>query len=217
MGLFDFLKKSTKPYKDDAVNLIYDLLFCDDIELYKSNTQSELYPWSLLSSSSSTYADLESIIADKEIGSRVKVLAYNKLLNSGSHNLPKELLGVIVEMGLDNGTDVLAAYQDGSARYINQSGKIIVWETATDDSTALVNALFVDSMDIVKRIGPWDKPRRPFPVKGTVRITFLVSDGLYFGEGPVNVLFNDAMTAPALVGAASLMKYLVEQAVPTEA
>ena len=44
MGLFSFFKKSpeqvitsTDPYKDSSTNLIYNLLFCDNIDLYKDN------------------------------------------------------------------------------------------------------------------------------------------------------------------------------------
>jgi hypothetical protein len=39
-----------------------------------------------------------------------------------------------------------------------------------------------------------------------------VSDGLYFGEDPVNALFNDQMAGPALNAAGELMKYVTSQA-----
>jgi hypothetical protein len=66
-------------------------------------------------------------------------------------------------------------------------------------------------MSIIGRIGLWDGARKPHPVKGNVRIAFLVSDGLYFGEGPINVLFNDALAAPALSSAAALMNYMTNK------
>jgi hypothetical protein len=68
----------------------------------------------------------------------------------------------------------------------------------------------------VNKIGVWDKPRRPNPTKGNVRITFLVSDGLYFGEGPMNILFNDEMASPALTNATELMKYLTEKSLESK-
>lgn len=46
----------------------------------------------------------------------------------------KELLAVIIEVGLENGLDVLASYANGTARYINQSGKMIIWENTIDDT-----------------------------------------------------------------------------------
>jgi hypothetical protein len=121
------------------------------------------------------------------------------------------LLAVIVEIGLPQGLDVLASFKDGSARYINQTEKILVWETKDENSNILTSKLFAESANVVKQIGPWLEPRRPHPSKGNVRITFLVSDGLYFGEGPMNVLFNDPLASPALTAATELMKYLTEK------
>jgi FPC/CPF motif-containing protein YcgG len=50
MGLFSFFKKSPEqlsasedPYKDSSTNLIYNLLFCDNIDLYKK-IQNRLIP-----------------------------------------------------------------------------------------------------------------------------------------------------------------------------
>jgi len=215
MGLFSFLKKSpttTDPYKDTATNLIYNLLFCDNIELFKTNTQTPYtYPFDILFSETSTIADYQKIIDDKNSDSRLKVLAYNRQLSKGHKPVKKELLGVILEVGLDEGLDVLASFSDGTARYINQTGKTIIWETTDETSNKLTQDLFAKSQEIVKQIGPWDKARRPHPTKGTVRITFLVSDGLYFGEGPMDILFNDPLASPALTSGTELMQYLMKK------
>ena len=120
-----------------------------------------------------------------------------------------ELFGVIVEVGLDEGLDVLASYRDGSARYLNHSQKMVIWETTKDEkANEITSALFDHSKLIVDKIGPWDKPRLPHPVKGNVRITFLVSDRLYFGEGPINIMFSDPLAGPALAKATALMEYI---------
>lgn len=224
MGLFSFFKKSseqintsTDPYKDTSANQIYNLLFCDNLDLYKTNSkETNPYPWDILLSESSSIIDLQKVIDDSNSESRMKVLAYNRQLASGHKTIRKELLAVIVEVGLDNGLDVLASFSDGTARYINQTEKILVWETTDEKSNELTKDLFLKSQNIVNQIGAWDKPRRPAPTKGNVRITFLVSDGLYFGEGPMNVLFNDQMASPALTSATYLMKYLTEKSLETK-
>lgn len=213
MRLFDIFKKQTKPYKPDSTNLIYELLFCDNLDLYKDNTaESESYPWNILFSPTASPAELKKIVNDENAESRVKILAYNLLPEGEKPANKKELLAVIVEIGLDNGLDVLGTFKDGSVRYINQTGSIIVWETPDEISTNLVNNLFDNSLKIVGKIGVWDKPRRPHPTKGVLRITFLVSDGIYFGEGPINVLFSDPMAGPALSSATELMKYVMSKA-----
>jgi hypothetical protein len=216
MGLFSFRRSSTPttppgPYKDESTNLIYSLLFCDDLNLYKTNTKHPyIHPFDVLFADQSSAAELQKIVDDTRSASRVKILAYNRLRASGHHTEKKELLAVIVEVGLDGGLDVLASFEDGTARYINQSGKMIIWEKTDPTFLALREDLFAKSEKTVSQIGPWNQPRRPFPTTGNVRITFLVSDGLYFGEGPANVLFNDPMGKPVLDAAAQMMKYLTE-------
>jgi len=215
MGLFSFLKKEAKdpygPYADSSINLIYNLLFCDNIDLFKENTeQSNVYPFDVLFSDESSNDDLQKVIENTN-ESRIKILAYNKLLKNGVKPKIKELLAVIVELGLDNGLDVLASFKDGTARYINQTGRMLIWETRDTVSDKLTDELFLKSSQVVDKIGPWDQPRRPYPAKGNARITFLVSDGLYFGEAPINVFFTEPLASPALMAATALMKYLVEK------
>ena len=204
--------KVTNPYANNATNSIYNLLFCDDIELYKNaGKQPDGYPWNLLFSPYANIADLQKITMDAATETRHKILAYRRLAAIGYAIEKQDMLGVIVEVGLEGGLDVVASYNDGSARYINQTGKMIIWETWDAVSISLTKDLFEKSAAIVAWTGPWDKPRRPFPAKGMVRISFLVSDGLYFGEAPANLFFNDPLAKPALLSAAALMQFLTEK------
>jgi len=225
MGLFNFLKKAPAavqaqggPYADSATNLIYNLIFCDDADLFKKNTASPYtYPFDILFSETSSITDLQKIIDDSSSDPRVKVLAYNKQRSAGHQPNKKELLAVIVEIGLDRGLDVLASFKDGTARYINQAGKILIWESTTDENANdLIKTLFSHGEKIVAQIGPWDKPRKPAPTRNYARLSFLVSDGLYFGEGPVDVLFNDSLANPALTTATQLLKYLTEKSLASK-
>ncbi|HZV71208.1 MAG TPA: hypothetical protein VFG10_16755 [Saprospiraceae bacterium] len=209
MGLFDKLKPLTGPYKDESRNLIYELLFCDDIELYKKNTtQKDIAPWNILFADKPNSGELQKLIMDENTESRVRLLAYLKLRSAGVEVEARQLEGVIVEVALDDGLDVLASFRDGTARYINHSEKMIIWETTDQTSSTLTTQLFRDSSSIVQRIGPWDKPRLPHPPKGKVRISFLVSDGIYFGEGEINSFFSEPLAAPALQSATALVQYL---------
>lgn len=209
MGIFNIFNKSTEPYKDASINLLYQLLFCDNLDLYKRNTSLPFtYPFNILFSNSSTIAEFQNIIDDHSSDPRVKVLAYNRQRAFGHIPNKKELLAVIVEVGLDQGLDVLASFNNGTARYFNYTGKILIWETTDEISNELTRDMFSKSQNIVNQLGPWGKPRLPHPVKGNARITFLVSDGLYFGEGNIDVLFSDKLGGPALATAAQLMKYI---------
>jgi len=212
MGLFNlFSKKSTVPYKDEALNKIYNLLFCDNIGLYKTETKSSDYPWDILLADTIDIDKLKVITQDKSLEARQRILAYNLLLSNNSSVTQKELLGVIVEVALLGGLDVLAAFSEGGVRYINHSEKLLVWEAQTEQSNDLINKLFSDSMNVVHKIGPWNNERKPFPRKGMVRLTFLVSDGLYFGEGPFEILESDPMGGPVISSATQLMTFLTQQ------
>jgi hypothetical protein len=156
---------------------------------------------------------LENITTDRNVETRVKMLAYDQLRSNGEPINKRELLAVIIEVGLDDGLDVLASYQDGTARYLNHAGSVLIWEATDAQSHQLTDNLFNNSIAIVSKIGPWNNPRRPHPATGNVRLSFIVSDGLYFGEGPINVLFNDALAKPALNSATELMQYLTEKAI----
>jgi hypothetical protein len=217
MGLLDFLKKSSPapdgPYRDAATNRIYELLFADNIELYRETIKAPYsYPFDILLSTAPGSIDLQKILADEGAEPRIRALAYQLQRRGGQTPTNKELLAVIVEVGMEEGLDVLAAYRNGSARYINYSGKLLVWEVPDDpEGKALTDDLFAKSAEIIQRIGPSDKQRRPYPSKGSVRISFIVSDGLYFGEGPINIMFKDSMAGPALNTATTLMRYVIKK------
>lgn len=209
------MNQTHSPYGSESTNFIYNLLFCDDLELFRSNMNPPYpYPYDILFSVSPKPDDLEKIATQPGTDPRLKVLAYNLLSATGHPSTCKELLAVIVEIGLEDGPDVLASFQNGTARYINQAGKVLIWET-TDDARAnkLKDELFERSREILEKIGPWNKARRPNPPRDYARISFLVSDGLYFGEAPTNSLFNDPLASPALNAATQLLQYLVEKSV----
>ncbi|MEO7522637.1 MAG: hypothetical protein ABIT58_01005 [Ferruginibacter sp.] len=69
----------------------------------------------------------------------------------------------------------------------------------------------MQSENVLKQIGPWDGERMPAPTGENVRLNFLVSDGIYFGQGPFNVLEKDKMGGPALKSAAKLMNFMIDK------
>lgn len=213
MGLFDlFSKKQTsappRPYRNEGLNKIYELLFCDNIALY---TPQDIYPWDILFAQPTNADRLQTLATDRSQEARARALAYHLLKAEKVPITVKELLGVIIEVSLPGGLDVLAAFSDGSARYINYAEKMVVWENRTEESHALIASLFNHSVIVVDRIGPWDQDRRPFPTGGMVRLSFLVSNGLYFGEGPFDFMAKDAMAGPVIQAATQLMVFLTNQ------
>jgi hypothetical protein len=126
----------------------------------------------------------------------------------------KQVLGVVVEVALEQGPDVVAAYTDGSARYLNQSGKIIIWEKPDSSLDQLVSTLLVAGQQVANQIGPWEGARPTPPTGNTARVSFLTPSGLHFGEGPMDVLWHDALAHPVLAAAQALMMALMEKSQP---
>jgi hypothetical protein len=199
------------PYGNAGIDTIYNLLFCDEPSLYapRGDRQAPTEWQCLLFGGGTDPQPLLALANDANAESRTRALAFGWLRERG-HEVPTVLLGTIVEVPLEGGLDTLAAYVDGQVRYINQSGKLAVIDGGPPEITAAVQDLMRAAQVIVDRIGPWDKPRLPPPRQGNIRMTFLVSDGLYFGEGPFDLMERDAMAGPFVAQAAQLLKLVVD-------
>lgn len=126
----------------------------------------------------------------------------------------KQVLGVVVEVALAQGPDVVAAYTDGSACYLNQGGKIIIWEKPDSSLDQLVSTLLAAGQQVANQIGPWGGARPAPPTGNTARVNFLTPSGLHFGEGPMDVFWQDARAHPVLAAAQALMMALMEISQP---
>lgn len=195
------------PYQNESLDFIYNLIFCDHLP---QPTEDDGGPYfKVILNPTSTDAEIRALAEDEKLESRVRLFAYRKLTERGITGLGQELLGVVVEIGLPGGLDVLACYQDHTARYINYSRKLIIWETPDHAEVREFNTeLFEHSRHIISQIGPWEEERRSPPPQGMLRISFLVADGLYFGEGPADGMFADGLAGPALQTALDIMQVI---------
>lgn len=199
------------PYSQAHVNFMYNLLFCDDLTLYSNPKRVDTSGvWTPLLADRPDAAVLRAIAADQKNEGRIRAIAFNRLRAMGEETPAKQLFGVIVEVPLEEGLDVLAAFSGGGVRYLNHSGKILVVEGDGNAVSGLANDLISVSLPVVEKIGPWEEKRLPPPRVGNIRITFLVSDGLYFGEGPAQGLQNDDMAGPVLAKATQLLQKAVK-------
>ena len=200
-----------KPYKEDHVNLIYNLLFCDDLLLWKNeNTTKGSGLWPTLLAETPDVRALEKIAKDETNEGRVRAIAFNRLRELGQSVPPKKLFGVILEVPQEQGLDVLAAFSEGGVRYINYTGAMAIFEGPGNPVEKLAKELLANAQPLVNQIGPWEKKRLPPPGAGKVRVTMLVSDGLYFGEGPFAALGKDPLAGPVLDKATQLFQRVIE-------
>jgi hypothetical protein len=196
------------PYAQPETNQIYNLLFCDDLALFKP-AKIETEWQTLLFAAKPDAGVLLALAEDEQSESRVRALAYRRLREMGEPVPARVLLGTVIEVALDNGLDALAVYADGRVRYINATGIISIFESITDEMQTTLRRMLEASQQIVHRIGPWDEARLPPPARDHVRLTFIVSDGLYFGEGPFAALSQDTLAGPLIQQATLLLQQVV--------
>ncbi|MEP6505404.1 MAG: hypothetical protein ABJD97_18865 [Betaproteobacteria bacterium] len=198
-----------QPYANEGIDSIYNLLFCDDIKAFAPKRGQAPTPWQqvLFSEPADTEA-LQRLAGDSAQEGRVRFLACSRLRKLGSPVQPKIILAVIIEAPLAGGLDTLAAFSEGGVRYINQTGKLAVVESLPT-IRPMVQRLFEAAKPVVARIGAWDKPRLAPPAAGCIRLSFLVSDGLYFGQGPMSVMQGEPLAAPVIREATKLLQAVV--------
>lgn len=199
-----------QPYPNPALNDLYNLLFADNAALFARAAEGAA-PFPLTAGHAGLWLRAGS---DGALDSRWRLLALRMLANEG-HPVPAKLvLGVVVEVPMEGGLDALAAYADGSVRFLSHSGRVSLYEGEGNPVAGLAKALVAAAIPLAEAIGPWEGERPAPPSGDLTRINLLVSDGHYFGQAPFNALMADAMGRPVLTRAVELLQAVAE---PVEA
>lgn len=100
------------------------------------------------------------------------------------------VLGVVVDLPIARGHDTLAAYADGTARYLNHSGSVIVLDTGAPDllKMAKINVELAQQMVDVRGLGNGTPVAFPPLARGSARISLLTPGGVRGGQGPIERL-----------------------------
>jgi hypothetical protein len=215
--------------ESDAASLIAPFLFCDlPLETWiAASRDSDAEPWSSLARSADLDRDghrdeavaLWRQVADSpDVESRQVLQAWHFLREAGVEppaDIAKRVLGMIVEMPVQGGHDTLAGYADGSARYLNFSGKVVIWEQRADpDVSNALNAWLAAGEDLVQKIGVWDLPTLPDLSPGHARVLMLTPSGPHFGQGPAGALLGDPLARNVIEAAVAVMQLLMTKAAP---
>ena len=192
-------------------------------------TDASAYPWSSFAQARELLAAGETQTAKQcwfeiaqrpELESRHHLQAWTFLRAEGEQPpefYAKHMLGVVVEMGLSDGPDLLAAYEDGGARYYNHAGGGVVIDEPPEALGRAIEALLDAAAQVVVQLGPWEDDRPESPRADHARLSFLTPSGLHFGEGAVETLAADPLGGPVLARATELVAQLVEMTRPETA
>jgi hypothetical protein len=158
-------------------------------------------------------ATLRALLAKAGLTSRDRLLAWSALRDLGEVPAAtlRAPLAIVIEVGLDEGLDLLAVYDDYRASYVNYSGRRVDWDRPDKSLDTLMQPVLDAARAISPHVGaPWKGPKRPAAVRGQVRLNILTPAGLSFGEGPHEEMARDAMGGPLLMAATRLMLRLTK-------
>lgn len=166
MGLLGSIFRQSK--KQPLPNSIRETLFGDmPLDQWpREDSVTNIFPWSVFASACSNLANGDrdaaikcwhQIIQHDGLESRQYLQAWHFLRQYGQQpptETAKQVLGVVVEVPMAKGLDMLAAYSDHSARYYNYSGASVVWEHPDVSLDSSIDQLLDASKEIVDKIGP---------------------------------------------------------------
>src|SRR5262249_33684872 len=101
---------------------------------------------------------LRQILTMSDLESRHYLQAWHFLRQLGENAAgddAKRLYGVVVEVALEGGLDIVAAYADHRARYFNYSGSAVVWERPDESLDGTIDSLLETGRVVTEEIGPW--------------------------------------------------------------
>ena len=159
-------------------------------------------------------ATLAQILGIENLESRHYLQAWHFLRSLGETpdaDEAKRVYGVVVEVCMPEGLDLVAAYEDLSARYFNYSGAGVIWEHPNSALDEQVEALLEAGRVVVAQIGPWEGERPAVPADGQARISMLTPSGIHFGQAPLEALSGDPLGGRVIGAAIGLMQALISQ------
>lgn len=170
--------------------------FADAVELAKAGRKEE------------AKTRLRSILGVPNLETRIQLWVWSALRELGEQpngNSGTEILGVVIEVLMHGAYDTLAGYQDGSARYLNFSGKAIFWDKPDASIKLLCERLIASTIPESSRAVP--RKDTVLPKSGT-QVTLLTRSGMYVvAEPPQSIM------APG----SALMLELIKRVKETEA
>jgi hypothetical protein len=216
--MFNWFKKE-KPQKSIEIR---DTLFGDlPISEWPSNASLTMEPWISFvqvrgdldkRERDSAITVLKKITDMQGLESRHYLQAWHFLRQLGvtpPAEKAKIVYGVVVEVAVQGGADLVAAYTDHTARYLHHTGGGVIWEHPDSSLDAEIDALLKAGQAIANVIGPWEQERPPAPQGGNVRLNMLTPSGLHFGYGAFKSLYEEPMGRSILDPATQLMQGLI--------
>lgn len=158
---------------------------------------------------------LKRVADARDSQTRIRLWAWAALRKLGVKPEPPaadEVLGIVIELPLPLGVDALAAYRDGSARYVNQGGATLDFSGENPEGLRRISKLLDHAQALAG--GMPVGPRRP-PPKNRLRCSLLTRQGIRCGEESLDLAGERGrFLSPVFRSAAHLMYSLAGEGEP---
>ncbi|KAA0992929.1 hypothetical protein [Dyadobacter aurulentus] len=199
----DLLKRAPKTSK-------YDLLFCDQLELYEKRFNTTRHPWDLIFSTMPDQDELSQILCNPNFDARIRLLAAKKLRLLNCTSVANQLLAVVIETNFAEGMEVFAAYKNTCGLFVRKTGKILFQSTAADECLDLLNIIFQKSDSFLQEHGLENIFRNSQTRLGSSRISFLTIQGICAIEAPIIEFCINSDYKDLVESIFSLMNFIIE-------
>ena len=155
----------------------------------------------------------QKITETPNLESRHYLQAWNVLRKLGVNPPPekaKKAYGVVVEVCMQNGTELVVGYADHTARYFHVSGGGVIWEAPDTSLNNQIDSLIKAGETAAVEISPLvnARPNAPKDI-GAVQICILTPSGLHHGIGTFETLSQHKTAKDIVDAATNLMQSLV--------
>jgi hypothetical protein len=201
--LFGDLPLEAWPVGDDAAGEPWDAFVRARRHLADGDQDLAMREW----------GSIEALAGFGAVESRHVLQAWTFLRSVGIQpdaSIAGQVLGVVVEVTVEEAHDVLAAYADGSVRYLNHAGGATIVDDPPPAVAARADGLLAAGQALADQIGPWTEPHLPDLPVGQMRLTMLTRGGPHFGQGADDALGAEPMAGPVLAAATDLLVAVVE-------
>lgn len=179
--------------RDDDFSLAVDRIQQGQSEEARAWLETEIsrFPWILLAAAYTRitagdpdtalrYLRAVTILASDSLLQLWAWHSIRKLGKQPSASVASQVLGIVIEVPNEGLADVLASYADGTARYINHQGGVILW----DDYDNSISPLIDEGIQMAQPVGELQNQHETDPVpEGQVRLTILTPGGMHIWQG----------------------------------
>ncbi len=211
------LLMNVDPSREDDFSFVVASIQAGQVEEAEAWLAHEIsrYPWVLMAAAHVKLKMDEAAEAGRLLRAvtlisaeaRLRLWAWHTLRSLGKYpspDLARQVLGAIIEVPFGEAQDTLAAYADGTARYINHQGGTIVWDRMDEAITPLV-------LNVIREAQPFGAPQEdrldePIPPE-QVRLSVLTPGGIHVWQGEAG---DNPALSRVFAGMADLLRALVQ-------